>query len=577
MGAKRRVSADPKKPTAIDVALRKTRPAFFLAILFSLFINILMLTGPLYMLQIYGRVIMSRNMTTLLMVTLITIFLILVYAVLEATRSRILVRAGVNFDNEASEKIFNKVQQASVVVPGVGGSQALRDLDSIREFLTGSGLLTFCDAPWVPIFIIGCFFLHAWYGVTAIIGTLVIFALALGNEFLTRRHLKDASDSSVQASGFASAALRNAEVLQAMGMVGPLRRKWQDLHASVLGWQSIASNRSGLILSGTKFTRMILQMSIYGLGGYLAIIQNLSPEMMVAASIMMGRALAPVEASVGNWRGFVSARSAYSRLQLLLRGLADTDEHIQLPRPEGDVSFEGVVAGAPGGQSPILRGVSFRLRAGETLGVVGPSGAGKSTLARVLVGVWPYVGGAVRLDGSELPHWEMDQLGSHIGYLPQDIELFRGTVRENIARFAEDCDADVIEAAKLAGVHEMIQQLPDGYETMVGDGGRSLSGGQRQRIGLARAVFRLPALIMLDEPNSNLDSVGETALAAALVALKAARRTVVVITHRPNLLMIADKTLVLANGQVQQFGSRDEVLQRFSGPQIVSMPIAQGA
>ncbi|MCB1468424.1 MAG: type I secretion system permease/ATPase, partial [Rhizobiaceae bacterium] len=523
------------------------------------------------MLQVYDRVITSRNETTLIMITIIAAFLLVVYAVLERARSAVLVRVGAVFDATAKDRLFAAVAKGSLRSPQQTGAQALRDLDSVREFMTGNGLISFCDAPWVPIFVAGCFVLHPFFGYVALTGAVLIFLLALGNEFSTRGHLREASQSSVVANNWASAVFRNVEVLHAMGMVNALRGRWRKQHDSVIGWQAKASDNGGTFIAATKFVRAFLQICILGVGAFLVIQGTVSPGSMIAASIIMGRALAPVEASVGNWRSFVSARSARTRILKLLELLPDDQSKVLLPKPEGVISVENVIACPPGTRMPTLRGVSFVLKPGDVLGVIGPSAAGKSTLARALVGVWPTVSGSVRLDGSDLQHWAPEQLGQHIGYLPQDIELFSGTIAENIARFLDDDSSKIIDAAKLAGVHEMIQTLPDGYNTRIGDQGSGLSGGQRQRIGLARAFYNRPSLIVLDEPNSNLDADGEAALINGLKSVKESGSTVVLVTHKTNVLGIADKVLVLMNGQVQHMGDRQSVLGKLMGPRVAQI------
>ena len=561
-----------QEPTALDSAMRTARPAFAFAIMLSFFINILVLVAPVYMMQIYDRVIMSRNMTTLLMLTLVAGALLIAYALLEASRSRTLVRSGTLFDAEASDQVFDSVQRTSLTNQNSGSAQGLRDLDRVREFLTGNGLIALCDAPWVPIFILGCFILHPWYGYIAGGGAVLLFILAVLNDRLTRDQLQEGSRSMIGANNYASTTLRNAEVTRAMGMLGALRKRWKLQHDEVLGWQAQASDRSGTVMALTKFVRMSLQIAILGTGAYLVVNQGLSAATMIAASIMMGRALAPVEQSVGNWRNMIATRESYNRLNTLLQQAPPEKQRMSLPAPKGVLSVEQLVAAPPGVQKPVLRNITFDLAAGDSVGVLGPSGAGKSTLARMLVGVWPYLHGAIRLDGTELPHWNSDELGKHIGYLPQDVELFAGTIAENISRFADDVDHEaVIAAAQNAGVHEMIQKLPSGYNTEIGDGGQALSGGQRQRVGLARAIYDNPPLIVLDEPNANLDTAGEAALLQALKNLKEAGKTVVLVTHKANIISGVDKLLVLADGAVQMFGPRDEVMARLSNPRVVPL------
>lgn len=568
--------ASNQELTALEQAIRTTRPAFGFAIFLSFFINILALVAPVYMMQIYDRVIMSRNMTTLLMLTLVAGALLISYAFLEAARSRTLVRSGTLFDQEASDHVFDAVQRTSLTNQSSGSAQGLRDLDRVREYLTGNGLISLCDAPWVPIFMLGCFLLHPWYGYIATAGAVTLFIFAILNDRMTRHQLQEGSRSMIGANNYASTTLRNAEATRAMGMLGALRKRWKKQHEEVLGWQAQASDRSGTVMAMTKLVRMGLQIAILGTGAYLVVNQGLSAATMIAASIMMGRALAPVEQSVGNWRSLIAMRESYDRLNSLLKNAPPLKRRMSLPAPKGALSVENLVAAPPGAQKPVLKNISFEVQPGDTVGVLGPSGAGKSTLARMLVGVWPYTHGAVRLDGTEMPHWNPDELGRYIGYLPQDVELFGGTIAENISRFADDVVHEkVVRAAQTAGVHEMIQKLPEGYNTEIGDGGRALSGGQRQRIGLARAIYDDPPFLVLDEPNSNLDAAGETALLEAVKKLKDAGKTVILITHKTNIIAAVDKLLVLSDGAVQMFGSRDEVLARLSGPRVVPLQKAQ--
>jgi ATP-binding cassette subfamily C protein len=555
---------------------RAARPAFVSAIVFSFFINILAFVGPLYMLQIYDRVITSRNETTLVFITLIAAFLLMVYAVLEKIRSAVLVRAGLLFDTKTRAQLFEAVLQGSLKQPGVAHASVLRELDVIREFLTGAGLISFCDVPWAPVFVVGCFVLHPLFGWIATGGAVLIFGFAVANEVLTRRELKAATLSQNQAGAYAAATFRNAEVLLAMGMWRPLRDRWLRRQADVLELQAVASDRSGFLISATKFLRAFLQVAILGTGAYLAIIQEASAGAMIAASIIMGRALAPVELVVSQWKTFLAARSAYDRIAELLELVPPASARLKLPDPVGDLSVQELVVAPPGLRRPVLHGVSFTIPAGTALGIVGPSAAGKSSLARALVGVWPPLVGAVRIDGSDIAHWDRELLGLHIGYLPQDVELFAGTIAENICRFQKTDDEMVVAAAQLAGVHAMIQAMPEGYNTQIGEGGQSLSGGQRQRIGLARTLYGMPMLVVLDEPNASLDADGESALLSALQQLKQARRTVVLITHKTNILASMDKLMVMANGQVQGFGERDEVFSRLLAPRVaaISQPAA---
>jgi ATP-binding cassette, subfamily C, bacterial len=569
--------AHPVTSNFIADAIRSTRTGFFTAILFSFFINILAFVGPMYMLQIYDRVITSRNTMTLIALTVIAAFLLIVYASLEKIRSAVLVRLGILFSTIARTRLFDAVLRGNLLQPGRGHTQALRDLDTIREFLTGSGLISFCDAPWVPIFVAGCFILHPWYGYIATGGAVLIFCFAIANELLTRKHLKAASTNAVVAGSYAAATFRNAEVLHAMGMLSGLRQRWLQRNDEGLLLQAAASDRAGHLVAASKFTRAFLQVAILGTGAYLSIEQESTPGAMIAASIIMGRALAPVEIAVANWKGFVAARSAYDRIKTLLGILPPEVDKMPLPTPEGHLTVENLVAVPPGAKEPVLRGVSFAMRPGEVIGILGPSAAGKSSLARVLVGVWPSSIGKVRIDGAELNHWDQEKLGKHIGYLPQDVELFSGSIAENIARFGSQDDEKIIAAARMSGVHDMVQAMPAGYNTQIGEGGFALSGGQRQRIGLARALYGKPAYIILDEPNASLDADGEAALLSAIQQLRQDGCTVVLITHKTNILAIVDKILVLSHGQVAGFGSRDEMLAKLLGPRLAPVPAAASA
>jgi ATP-binding cassette, subfamily C, bacterial len=573
----RNASAKRITNDALREGLRAIAPAFGTAIIFSFFLNLLMFVSPLYMLQIYDRVLGTRNLATLGGLTVIAAALLMVWAGLETLRSRLLVRAGVLFDERFAAPMFKVVYQGILLQPDAINQQNLRDVDTIREFLTGSGLIAFCDAPWFPVFILAAFVLHPWFGVIAIVGGLTTLGLALLNEIATRKTLLAASKASMTAGQSAQSTFRNTEVVQAMGMVDALIGRWSRHHSQVLALQARASDRAGAIVAFTKFFRMLLQTMILGVGAYLAVKHEISAGMMIAASILIGRALQPIELAVANWKGFLGAREAFGRMGRLLALVGAEPERMSLPRLQGSVAVENIVAGAPGGRAPILRGVSFSVGAGELLGIVGPSAAGKSSLARVLVGVWRVTAGAVRLDGSDLLHWDPKELGRHLGYLPQDVELFGGTVAENIARFEEIDDEAVIAAARLAGCHELIQNLPDGYNTNIGENGQVLSGGQRQRIGFARSLYRTPSLIVLDEPNANLDAAGEEALLAALQKLKTMGVTVILVTHKVNILSMVDKLLILQEGIVQTFGARDEILRRVTGPKVVRNASGQGS
>lgn len=562
-------NADPTKINAvINNGVKETYPIFLAAIVFSFFINLLMFVSPLYMLQIYDRVVGSRSVTTLIALTILAGFLLLVYALLEGFRSRVLVRAGLLFDEKIADPVFEAIHRGNIRMPNGGHVQCLRDMDVLREFLTGSGLIVLCDAPWFPIFVAASFILHPWYGYIAVFGSVVTLGLTYLNEVATKKHLNNASVANVRASTSASAVFRNAEVLQAMGMIVPLKNIWLRQHDHVLASQALASDRAGTITAITKFFRMFLQTIILGTGAYLVIEREISGGAIIAGSILIGRALQPIEMAVAQWKGFIAARTSFERIRTLFKVAGDTPKKMSLPAPKGHISVSGLVAGAPSNpKNIILRGVSFDIPPGQVVGIVGPSGAGKSSLARVLVGVWPVLQGTVRIDGNEIDHWNSHELGQYIGYLPQDVELFSGTIAENISRFTECEPQLIVEAAILAGCHELIQKLEDGYNTQIGDGGHSLSGGQRQRVALARALFANPPYIVLDEPNASLDSEGEGALHRAISAAKSKGSTVIMITHKISALAAADSIIVMAGGVVQGHGPRDEVLRQLTGNQ----------
>ncbi len=556
--------------TPLQQAYRRFRSVLLTTVVFSFCINMLLFVGPLYMLQIYDRVLSSRSETTLVALTIIAVGLLVSYGLMEFIRSRLLVRAGMHFDDALGEETFRRVLKQQSLAPGGQAHVTLSDIDKIREFITGQGIIAFFDAPWVPLFLALCFLFHPLLGLVATCGAVVIFALALANEFMTRGHLRDGAQAAQGASHLLASTVRNSDVVRAHGMERRVCRRWLDRHDEVLDHQARASGRAGMILSTSKFIRMSLQVAILGCGAWLALERQISPGIMIAASILMGRALAPVEQAVAQWKQFVAARGAHQRLKALFDMVPPEAERIELPAPLGAMGVDKLVSVVPGTREMLLKNVSFGVERGETVAVIGPSGCGKSTLVRHLVGAALPAGGVVRLDGTDMRHWRPEQLGRHVGYLPQDVDLFQGTVAENISRFTEKAeDADIIRAAQLAGAHEMIQALPQGYETDIGDGGRALSGGQRQRVGLARAVFGGPSLVVLDEPNSNLNSVGEQALVTCLGALREAGTTVILVTHRTNLLKLSDKTVMMRDGAVEKTGPTREL---FAQPKPVETP-----
>jgi len=541
------------------------RRYFVTALLFSLAINLLYLASPLYMLQVYDRVVSSGSHVTLVMLTLVLLVALAALAGLDSVRARILARASIHLDRLLAGRVVT-VTMESAARGATARSQPLLDFDSFRQFITGSGIHAVFDLPWAPIYIGVIFLLHPWLGTFALGSAIVLVLMALLNERMVRQPLTEANNAATRNYSFTEMSLRNSEVVQAMGMMPGLLNRWSRERNLVLEHQAVASDRAATTQSMIRFLRLAMQSLILGLGAYLVIERLATVGAMFAASILLGRALQPVEQIVGYWRNLTSARSAFRRVRELLKANPPRDPALSLPRPAGRLSVEGLTYVLPGTTRSILRNVSFRIEPGEILGIIGPSGAGKSTLARQLVGVLSPTTGAVRLDGADVAPWPRESLGRHLGYLPQDIELFSDTVAANVSRFRKDDDADVIEAAQLAGVHDMILRLPGGYETQIGDGGAVLSGGHRQRIGLARAIYGNPSLVVLDEPSSNLDSDGDAALLSCIAELKKRGATVVMISHRPNTLGAVDKLLVLRDGTVELFGARDEVIARITRP-----------
>ena len=559
----------------IGRALSEFRGAFRSVGAFSAVINLLMIVPSLYMLQVYDRVLSSRNETTLLMLTLMVLGAFLFMNALELVRSHVLIRVGAQLDMTLNKRVYVAAFEHNLKRAGGNAGQSLADLTTIRQFLTGNSLFAFFDAPWFPVYLAVIFLFDWTLGVFALAGTVVLVALAWINEAVSRKPLTDANTMAIAAGNLATNNLRNAEVIDAMGMLPNLMARWFKLHTQFLQLQAQASEKASLVNASSKFVRISMQSLILGLGALLALENRISPGMMIVASILMGRALAPVDQLIGMWKGWSNTRNAYQRLSELLANNPSRPDHMALPKPEGRLAAEAATVVPPGAKVPALRNLSFQLPAGEALGVIGPSGSGKSTLARALVGVWPTVAGTMRLDGSDVYQWNKAELGPHVGYLPQEVELFGGTISENIARFGEVNAEQVIQAAQRAGVHDLIQHFPQGYDTPLGDGGAGLSGGQRQRIGLARALYGDPSLVVLDEPNSNLDDAGELALVRALTDLKQRGKTLVLITHRPNILGVTQKLLLLKDGVPQMFGPTEQVLAELSKAHQPAAPAAR--
>jgi ATP-binding cassette subfamily C protein EexD len=553
----------PEQKTDLQRALDATKGSFISAGVFSMFINILMLVPVIYMLQVYDRVITSGSEDTLIMITLIMVFLLSSMGALEWVRSRILVRVAAKLDQLLSHRVFVASFKQSLYSGGRNNNaQCIQDLTGLRQFMTGNGLFAFFDAPWLPIYLAVMFAFHPLYGWVGVISAALLGVMAVVNEKSTSKLLQEANKESSQANNAVSRTLSNAEVIESMGMLDRVSERWQKRQGKVVAWQAKASDKAAVITSITKSFRIIVQSLILGLGAYLVIQQEITPGLVIAGSILLGRALAPIDQMIGAWKGFVVARTQYHRLDDVLRKIPADKETMSLPAPKGQIRAENVSVAPPGSKTPVLSGLSFLAQPGEVWGILGPSAAGKSTLARALLGIWPTVGGKMRLDNADIFAWNRQELGDYIGYLPQDIELFDGTISENIARFGEVDAEKVVAAAKAAGVHEMILTLGEGYDTVIGAGGVMLSGGQRQRVGLARALYGEPVFIVLDEPNSNLDDVGEKALARAIAEAKARGATVFIITHRVSVLSQVDKLMMIAGGRLQLMGPRDEVLQK---------------
>jgi ATP-binding cassette, subfamily C, type I secretion system permease/ATPase len=565
-----------QQPATLREALAACRQGFVALFVFSMTINLLLLVSPIYMMQLYDRVLSSQSMDTLVLLTMIAMFGFAVLGGLELVRGRLMVRVSSWLDR----RLGGPVLASSIVGALRQGkdrtAQSLRDLSTFRTFLTGPNLFPVLDAPWAPVFLAVIFLLSPLLGFLATGGAAILFALGILNEKVTRQPLSEANKAVMAAQYQADASVRNADVIEAMGMMPNLIERWERRSGEAVRLQALAGDRGAMITSLSKFVRVAIQSLILGAGAYLVIQHEATGGVMIGASIILGRALAPVEQMIAGWRNLMAARAAFQRVKAALAALPARNTRTQLPAPKGHVSLEGVVFQPPGTKEPVIKGVSFDLEPGQALALIGPSAAGKTSLVRLIVGNWVPQRGSVRLDGAELQTWDADALGPHIGYLPQDVELFSGTVRDNIARMGEGSDALVIEAAQRAQAHEMILELPNGYDTEIGDGGAFLSGGQRQRIGLARALYGNPKLIVLDEPNASLDSAAENRLMQTLFQLKQQKTTIILITHRLSLVAVADKVLLMKSGVAEAFGSRDEVMSKLtravaSGPGNVAM------
>lgn len=556
------------------------RREFVIVGVFSMVANLLMLSPTLYMLQVYDRVLVSFSEVTLLAVSLVTLFLFGVMAFSEWMRSRVLVAAGMRLDERLGTRVFNASFESYLGQPSANPSRAFNDLIELRQFITGVGIFALFDLPWAPIYILVTFLMHPLLGIMCLVFAVLQGALAWFGHRYTVAPAEAAGKASSEAQGYLQSKLRNAEVLESMGMIPNLQARWRVQHENYLDKSSAAQTLTHRVNAWSKFLRYTWQSLALGAGALLVIDGQISPGAMIASNVLMSRALAPIDMIVSTWRTFISARGAFARLEQLLQDYPEQDPALSRVAPTGAIDLIGVVATAPGRAEPILKGIDLHVDAGSVVAILGPSGSGKSTLARVMVGIWPGAAGEVLLDGRPLSGWNRMELGPHLGYLPQDVELFEGSIADNIARFNELDPEKIIDAARSAGLHDMILRFPKGYDSPIGEAGSLLSGGQRQRIGLARAIYDHPAFVVLDEPNANLDDAGETALAKTVQDLKAKGRTVILITHRPSAVAAADRIVLLNDGRIQAQGTRDEILEslraqspaRPSSPPLAAIP-----
>ena len=542
------------------------------AMLFSMFINILQLTFSIYMLQVYDRVLTSYNASTLAVITLAAVVALAALAILEWIRSRLLIRIGVEFERKLAFPILDTELRMASALRKQPEQGEIRDVQVLRSFLGSNAVFAFFDLPWMPIYFLLIFVLHPAMGTVAVVGGALVLLFGVLTQRIAAPRLQEANDVNRRAALLLAGATRNAHVIRAMGMISAVGERWHTLNAKVMRLQTSASRRVGLLHSVSKSLRIGLQVAIYALGAYLAITNQSSAGIMIASSIIMGRALAPIDQAMASYKQSLEARSAYRRIRATLKG-RNEKERMSLPTPRGELRVEGVAFAM--NDAPLLEGVSLHLKPGTTLAIIGPSGSGKSTLCRLLLGIWPPSAGSIRLDGAELASWDSEQLGSFLGYLPQDVELFSGTVAENIARMGKVDAGQVLRAAQLAGVHELILRLPGGYDTPIGEYGQGLSGGQRQRIGLARALYGDPCMLVLDEPNSNLDEEGETRLMQSLLHLRQEGKTIVLVAHKPAILAAADEILAFQVKGAPLYGPRAVILQKLESLRRQSAPAAQ--
>lgn len=560
----------------LNRALKGTRSTFILLLFFSCVINMLMLAPAIYMLQVYDRVLVSKNTTTLLMLTLLIFGLYIVIGLIESARASVMVRLGNRLDVNLNQLVFNAAFKRKITAGDNNPAQALAELDQVRQFLSGNSLFALLDIPWTPFYLLIAFLVHPLLGYLSAGGIIILFTLTLFSEISTKRVIQQAHALTVNNSSKLNKQLQNADAIEAMGMLPTLKNHWLEQRNKVLVLQTQIADKTAHLSGLSRFVHILLQSVALGAGALLVIKGEITPGLMIAASIILGRVLNPVEQVIGSWKQFVQFRGAWQQLATLLKSYPAPKAVLTLPRPTGKISVENVFAAPPGLSSPTLRNISFQLDAGEVLGIIGPSASGKTSLAKLLVGVWSTLSGKVRLDGADICQWDKALLGPAIGYLPQDVELFDGSIAQNISRFALMDSEKIVAAAQLAGVHEMILRFPQGYDTPLGVGGYQLSGGQRQRIGLARAVYNNPAFIVLDEPNANLDDAGEFALIKAINTLRNQGQTTVIISHRPTLLGVVNKVLLLNDGAMQQFGTRDQVFASLRQANVLK-PVAEMA
>lgn len=568
-------AADSKNNNELSTAVRAQYPHFAVAGVFSGVINLLYLSSPLYLMQIYNRVLVSENVTTLVLLTLILVCALLTMGALDALRSQLLVRAGMRLDRSLAGRVFDALVRKSARLGYSKGSQSLRQLDQFRTFITGPGIYFAFDLPWIPLYLLLLFFIHPVLGIVATFGAAILLLLALVNERTTRPSLRIAESEGNRAYAFSENILRHSDVVVAMGMQPSIEGHWQHSRDTMLASQGMASDRNAVVSSGIRFARLLLQALMLGAGAWLAIGGFIQPATIFAASIIMGRALVPVEQGVATWKQFTEARNAYREVGKLLEEVPTREEKTVVPADQNGLGAERLIYALPSRPDPILRDISFAIKPGEAIGIVGPSGSGKSTLAKLIIGAVPATSGTLAFGGLSYKNWDAILLGRKIGYLPQDVGLFAGTVRENIARFGEASIDEIVVAAKKAGIHDMILGLPKQYDTELGPEGVGLSGGQRQRLGLARALLGQPALLVLDEPNANLDTAGETGLRHALQALKESGTTIILVTHRTTVLEVVDRLMFIRNGRLEILAPQEEVYRHIKETVVPELKAAE--